>query len=311
MRALAIGIVTVIGLAGMVGAGFWAAQHGATGSWLVAPTSLAMATAVLALGLTWSLPGDPRRDARWQRRSRMTLIGCASSAVGNGVWVGALLGTQGAHPLLAMLAALAVPGYVALAVLVGERLRRLEERRPQALHRSGPRPLVVGIASGAVLAGAMQFGLGRADGSDPLDVLPLSAQLVVLGALGGTLMRAFPLSFAVNRALGTDPAVRRSISRAVLRGRQVPDEHREAAARYAAIGRRAQAWLLTMLVLIYVMSTMTQLRSLFAGENEPWPLTMLIGLTAVYAVCLPLASRQQRRLARYSDAHPVPSAQPA
>lgn len=311
MRVLGVLAVTLIGMTGMTGAGFWAARHGEAGSWMIGPTSLATATAVLALSLVWSLPGDPRTDPRWRRRWTRISGGCAISGVANGVWVGALLGAQGIHPALVVMGALAVPVYIGLAMLIGERLRRVEARSPQYWQRTGPRPLLVGVAMGAVLAGAMQFGLGRADGADPLAVLPFAAQTVVLGALGGTLVRALPLSFAVHRALGADPAIRRAVSTAVQRNRTVPEEHLETAARYAAVGRSAQAWLLTTLVLIYVMNAMTQLRDLVRGEHHPLPLILIAGVTVLYAVCLPVVLRQQRRLARYSDAHPVPVGAPA
>jgi len=305
MRVLGVLAVTLIGMTGMTGAGFWAARHGEAGSWMIGPTSLATATAVLALSLVWSLPGDPRTDPRWRRRWNWISSGCAISGVANAAWVGALLGARGVHPTLVIVGALAVPGYIGLALLIGERLRRVEVRTPQYWQRTGPRPVLFGVAMGAVLAGAMQFGLGRADGADPLAVLPFAVQTVVLGAFGGTLVRVFPLSFAVNRALGADPAIRRAVSKAVLQNRPVPDEHLEIAARYADIGRHAQAWLLAMLVLIYVMNATTQLRDLVSGEHHPLQLILVLGLTALFAFCLPVVLRQQRRLARYSDAHPV------
>lgn len=131
MRVLGVLATTLIGLAGMVGAGFWAARHGAEGSWVVGPISLTMATAALGLGLTWSLPGDPRHDPRWRRRWRLTLWGCSVGAIGNAIWLGALLSAQGAPGLLALLGAAAVLGYAALSLFIGEHLRHAETRSTQ------------------------------------------------------------------------------------------------------------------------------------------------------------------------------------
>ncbi len=312
MRALAIGIVTVIGLAGSLAAGLWAGQVGAVGIWAVGPATMAASVAILAMSLTWSLPGDPRRDARWRPRDRWTRLLCTGGALAAGTWLVALLLAQSVAPLAALALGVAPVVYVQLALALGERLRRREEGRAAAPLRSGPGPALVGAAAGFAVAAVLAIALGTGpDAFDPVVTLGFALQAVVLGALAGSLARIFPLAFAANRALGTDPRERRVITKALMRGRPVPDGLHGTAARYAAIGSRSHAWFIAMFSLLYVTNVANNASRLLDDDFGAVSLLIVIGMTLVWAVLLPVLIRQQRRLARYSDEHPVPTEQPA
>lgn len=311
MRAIAIGIVAVIGLAGSLAAGFWAAQVGPEGVWTVGPATAAAVSAIFALSFTWSLPGDPRRDARWRPRDRWTRLLCLGGAAASGAWLVALLLPQGVVLPAAIALGLAPIAYTLLALALGERLRRREEQRAVAPLRSGPRPALIGAAAGFVVAAALTIALGTGtDAVDPFATVAFALQAVILGALAGSFARIFPLSFAANRALGTDPGERRIIGKGILRGRPIPEELRATAARYAPIASRSHAWSIAMFSLLFATNIANNASRLLDDDFGTISLVLIVGMALIWGVLLPILIRQQRRFARYSAANPVP-AEPA